>query len=1117
MTDEEAREHIYKDLKENYFVEASAGSGKTTSLVYRMVALVESGVPVNEICTITFTKAAADEFFARFQHDLSIRSVPLKPGEEEDIDKVLGSRIHMDLCQKALADIDSCFLGTTDSFLNMVAHEMPNEIKIPSDSEIINEETRELIIKDEFNNILTNDKDPLHEYALKFYTLISYSTDAFIKGVKLVSDNRHLVMDYDPTLLDIDEHYFDAVKKDFLDIVSVIASTTFYHPTNGAAELARKRMLRLVKRNYNLFIKEGFVDHLDEIQKTINAILKYTGVERKNTGVENNNKFSEDNISSASPAFTALLEKSKKSYVFNNDVEIKMNNMLEKVDNHLHTLFFHVAINAEQKIRKTLKNAGLFTFNDFLFYVRDAFKESASTDRVLVDQIYSRHKYFLLDENQDTNPVQTELFFYIAGTNPEKDWTKIVLKPGSIFIVGDPKQSIYGFRGADVQAYKLTRDYFVSKKGNLLLTKNFRSIVSLKDWFNAVMDDLLNHDEDALPHPTIPIDNKERIAAIKGTKPNNDKLLDGVYSYDTLPTKDADYVARLIKEITTPGKNKIISKNKTKDKVEKEQYPLVYRDVSYEDILVIPTKTDVKSYIKSFSEFDIPFVVEASIPFDKSESLVSLTKLVLFLKDPTDKGTFLNLLISPLYNLNDLDITSMVNDGFKFSIFNANPTLVKNSHYHIIEELNRLSSETKGMSYSSTMLYILNDPEFKLLLRVNSEFLEYTYFLIEKIKEREEAGLLSGAGQLAEYMDKVMRGGGDQKESRVLRFRNKVNRVKIANLHKVKGLQAPIVILINPNVKHHEADSFTDITTSPFTMLNRKVSEFDDNFIVRTYAQTHKYSKTITDRWERGAQAERDRVAYVAATRAESVLIIAHSTKTASNYYDPWVKLSTRVPQDVTHVLPDVSGISAVSKTPIAESYKTAVINNDSSTASVKYKTPSTGKVFAINNNDDEIKKTTKDATLVGTLVHKLLELIVSSNNGYKDVKVLVSAITKQYVGGNQYIDLLERVANTFINGGFKQKNSTIKDDLLSVLLNAEEVYCETPFSYRKDDTIINGVIDLLYKDDKGYHVIDYKTNKLDDVSILEKEYKNQLQDYINALKEMGIDSDAHIYHIAVE
>ena len=67
-----SRNKIVTELDRSFFVEASAGSGKTTSLVRRMVALVEAGKPVEQICTITFTKAAANEFFERFQ-DLLVK------------------------------------------------------------------------------------------------------------------------------------------------------------------------------------------------------------------------------------------------------------------------------------------------------------------------------------------------------------------------------------------------------------------------------------------------------------------------------------------------------------------------------------------------------------------------------------------------------------------------------------------------------------------------------------------------------------------------------------------------------------------------------------------------------------------------------------------------------------------------------------------------------------------------------------------------------------------------------------------------------------------------------------------------------------------------------------
>ena len=168
--DKLSRERIVKELDRNFFVEASAGSGKTTSLVYRMIALIEHGVPVEKICTITFTKAAANEFFERFQSLLSIRS-----GDAPDrSDDSLGPRTDKtkELCQIALANIDLCFLGTIDSFCNMIAHEMPAELEIPTSSTVISKEEYTRIVKEKYNEILKDYDDPLHDLAITFNNVI---------------------------------------------------------------------------------------------------------------------------------------------------------------------------------------------------------------------------------------------------------------------------------------------------------------------------------------------------------------------------------------------------------------------------------------------------------------------------------------------------------------------------------------------------------------------------------------------------------------------------------------------------------------------------------------------------------------------------------------------------------------------------------------------------------------------------------------------------------------------------------------------------------------------------------------------------------------------------------
>lgn len=123
------RELIETDTSTNFFVEAGAGSGKTTELVRRMLAMVENGIDVSEICAITFTKAAANEFYDRFQ--LKLIDVVKKTGSEK--------------AKEALKNIDLCFMGTIDSFTNMIISEHPTDALVPADASVVdNTELHEL-------------------------------------------------------------------------------------------------------------------------------------------------------------------------------------------------------------------------------------------------------------------------------------------------------------------------------------------------------------------------------------------------------------------------------------------------------------------------------------------------------------------------------------------------------------------------------------------------------------------------------------------------------------------------------------------------------------------------------------------------------------------------------------------------------------------------------------------------------------------------------------------------------------------------------------------------------------------------------------------------------------
>ena len=105
---------------------------------------------------------------------------------------------------------------------------------------------------------------------------------------------------------------------------------------------------------------------------------------------------------------------------------------------------------------------------------------------------YFRERFHpvLVDEFQDTDPIQAEILFLLAGTDDaERDWTKLAPAPGSLFLVGDPKQSIYRFRRADIDIYNLVKDRIEASGGETLaLSANFRSLRSIADWVNPIFD-----------------------------------------------------------------------------------------------------------------------------------------------------------------------------------------------------------------------------------------------------------------------------------------------------------------------------------------------------------------------------------------------------------------------------------------------------------------------------------------------------------------------------------------------------------------------------------------------------------------------------------------------------
>ncbi len=96
-----------------------------------------------------------------------------------------------------------------------------------------------------------------------------------------------------------------------------------------------------------------------------------------------------------------------------------------------------------------------------------------------------RFRFLFVDEFQDTDPLQAEIVFFLAEREPRAtEWTTATLQPGKLFLVGDPQQSIYRFRRADLQVYAQVREIIARQGETLSLSTNFRTRAPALEWIN---------------------------------------------------------------------------------------------------------------------------------------------------------------------------------------------------------------------------------------------------------------------------------------------------------------------------------------------------------------------------------------------------------------------------------------------------------------------------------------------------------------------------------------------------------------------------------------------------------------------------------------------------------
>ena len=750
-------------------------------------------------------------------------------------------------------------------------------------------------------------------------------------------------------------------------------------------------------------------------------------------------------------------KKASYSLYASNDNELE--DLIKELDNIKYSYSIDFLVSAKEIIKDNLRSLGKLTFTDYLIVFRDMLKKDMESGMNIIRHIREKYSYFLIDESQDTSPFQTELFLYLTSSIKASRIEECKPIPGSLFILGDPKQSIYRFRGADVESYMRTKELFEnvfdSNNEVLKMTKNFRSTDLLKDYFNeAFTNKLINYD---------PIPECKGIGSTSG-----------LFTF-------TNYID-VIKTMLNNPEYKVMVKENNKR---------VERSPMFKDFMIITkSKFNHKEIINELNKNHIPVYVEGKLDIASANIVKSVYAIYKYLasEDLIASGALYNLLTSPIFKLKIDEVMCKTLDNI--------PSSVK-EYLNVIDGLKQ--------EKNPIVLYEKILDTIKLFDRVEFSNMDYAYYILEQLKSSYSNALIT------DLNDAVILIEGFISESfeRIMSMDYKPNAVYLANLHKVKGLEAPIVLLMKAGNSNRSQTIRCDYekNNSYIFRCDEHPSKFGGSFYSIKTSDFKDEEELETNQ----AKLEEERLKYVAVTRARSYLLIDNSN---SGFWNSIVN------DKFKEFIVDSDKKIEFSEKDITNICKSVNAHFDNTNT---YKTESPSKlelerVVNVYSTDAQLIDSNYDAKLKGTVIHRLMEILVNSKCMIKKDE-LIYQISSEYnfsriPDSKKYIDMLGSVYDTMISGGYHQENGR-DSDILETLKYAK-CYCEVPFSYTEDNKVWYGNIDLLYELNGKYYIVDYKTNL--DGKDLEKEYKNQLEAYKKALKTIeNIDAETYIYHIDVK
>lgn len=828
-----ARQRINESLDESLIVEASAGTGKTTELVNRIVRVLATGrTTIDKIAAVTFTNKAAGELKIRLRQKLD--------EERTGSDKETKTRL-----ESALEELEEASIGTIHSFCAQILGSRPVEARIdPAFEELTEQEARriyERAFQSWFQQRLDCDSPGLHRALARLAWREEWDNGPAIDQIKIAGRKLIEFRDFKALWQPVEFDRHASVEN------LLAAIRELWAMVSTCSRVADSLVISLRPLGYMLSsLERGRSSDVD----TAEAMLLKLGRDLKPGSIRKGRGFFSDQFSRES-VISAYEE------LRNSIEQFRMDSGILLVCQLQHEMQSLVDEYTDLKAR-----TGKLDFVDLLLRAFELVRDNDTVRRYF----QSRFTHIFVDEFQDTDPLQAAIILLLSAASPsENNWQFVTPSAGKLFMVGDPKQSIYKFRRADVSLYEQVCSQLEGRGvGRVCLTQSYRSLLPIKQFVNTAFSSAMSGDTEAGQAGYSPlhedgeiIPGQPAIIALPIPKPYGmSGRVTKTAINECIPTTVAAFVHWLVRE----SKWQVRERNVLVPLQERHVCILFRRFINFHNDLT-------RDYVRALEAREVRHLLVGSKSFHDREEVQAIRTALAAIEWPEDELSVYSVLRGSLFAVTDADLLRFRQEYKKLHPFRKYPGGLAGELAPITDALNILADLHRfrnSRPISDTVRLLLDKTRAYAGFAIRpggQQVLANVLRICDLAREYELTSGFSFRGFVDELNAQAER--TEAPEAPVLE--EGTDGVRLMTVHNAKGLEFPVVILadMTANISSQDPDRYIDPDPRKNLCATRLLRCAPRELLDHEHVERDR------------EKAEGVRVCYVAATRARDLLVVS--------------------------------------------------------------------------------------------------------------------------------------------------------------------------------------------------------------------------------------------------